>query len=74
VHTIPAREVHHIRSGSSGAPSRSRVDDGAQAWRCALKLNTPSARRLHRWSVAGESGATIQFASVDVHDALGIPD
>jgi hypothetical protein len=26
------------------------------------------------WSVPGRHGATIEFASVDVHDAYGIPD
>ena len=48
--------------------------DGAQAWRCALQVNSPSARRLHWWVVPGDSGATIEFANVDVHDAYGIPD
>lgn len=73
-HTIAARKVHQLRSGPAGSASRVRESDGAQAWRCALQVNTPSARRLHWWVVPGESGATIEFASVDVHDAFGIPD
>jgi hypothetical protein len=73
-YTIAAREVHQLRAGLRRAPSRSRTDDGAQAWRCALQVNTPSARRLHWWSVPGPDGATIEFASVDVHDSFGIPD
>lgn len=36
----------------------------------------PSAARspLGCWSVPGPHGATIEFASVDVHDEYGIPD
>ncbi|HVS20057.1 MAG TPA: hypothetical protein VMT18_15745 [Planctomycetota bacterium] len=66
--------MHQIRAGSRGTTSRSSSGDGAQAWRCALQENTPSARRLHWWIVPGEGGATIEFASVDVHDGFGIPD
>jgi hypothetical protein len=73
-HTIAAREVHQLKAGSRGAPPRFRSGDGAQAWRCALQVNTPSARRLHWWSVPSPDGAMIEFASVDVHDAFGIPD
>jgi hypothetical protein len=73
-HTIAARKVHQLRSGPAGSASRVRETDEAQAWRCALQVNTPSARRLHWWSVPGPNGATIEFASVDVHDAFGIPD
>jgi hypothetical protein len=40
----------------------------------ALQVDTPSARRLHWWVVPGHGGATVEFASVDVHDAFGIPD
>lgn len=65
-HTIAAREVHQLRAGSRGAQSRFRPDDGAQAWRCELQVNTLSARRMHWWSVPGPN--------VDVHDAYGIPD
>jgi hypothetical protein len=73
-HTIAARKVHQLRSGPAGSASRVRESDGAQAWRCALQVNTPSARRLHWWSVPDQDGATIEFASVAVHDAYGIPD
>jgi predicted RNA-binding protein with RPS1 domain len=73
-HTIPARDVHQLRAGSRGAGSRTRARDGAQAWRCALQLKTPSARRLHWWNVPGPEGATIEFAAVGVHDDFDIPE
>jgi hypothetical protein len=73
-HEIPAREVHPLRFGAPGAPVRVRVRDGARAWRCSLQDGTPSARRLHWWDVPGKDGRVIEFASVGVHDDMGIPD
>jgi len=73
-HEIPARLVHELRFGEGGTPTRFRASDGARAWRCALQINTPSARRLHWWSIPGAEGATIEFASVAVHDDFSIPD
>jgi hypothetical protein len=73
-HEIPARLVHELRFGEGGTPTRFRSADGARAWRCALQVNTPSARRLHWWSVPGSEGATIEFASVAVHDDFSIPE
>jgi hypothetical protein len=63
-----------LRFGEGGTPTRFRSADGARAWRCALQVNTPSARRLHWWSVPGSEGATIEFASVAVHDDFSIPE
>lgn len=73
-HEIPGREVHPLRSGEAGAPSRARSRDNAKAWRCSLQDNTPSARRLHWWDVPGERGRTIEFACVGLHDDFGIPE
>ena len=73
-HEIPGRLVHELRFGEGGTPTRFRAADGARAWRCALQINTPSARRLHWWSIAGAEGATIEFASVAVHDDFSIPE
>jgi hypothetical protein len=70
-HEIAAREVHQLRAGRSGQP-RLRATDDAQAWRCALQVKSPSARRLHWWRIPGSTGATIEFASADVHDEFGI--
>jgi hypothetical protein len=70
-HEIASREVHQLRAGRAGQP-RLRISDQAQAWRCALQVKSPSARRLHWWRIPGAAGATIEFASADVHDEFGI--
>lgn len=73
-HQIPARRVHRLRDGPAGSPNRMRPADGAAAWRCSLQDNSPAARRLHWWDVPGESGRTIEFASVATHDDMSIPE
>ncbi|MCG3134601.1 MAG: hypothetical protein HMLKMBBP_01915 [Planctomycetes bacterium] len=75
-HQVPGREVHQLRSGEAGAPTRVRKRDAAKAWRCSLQDNTASARRLHWWDVPGSDGRgrTIEFASVGVHDDMDIPE
>lgn len=73
VHTIVSREVHQLRAGRSGQPRIRRTDE-AQAWRCALQVKSPSARRLHWWRIPGAAGSTIEFASADVHDEFGITE
>jgi hypothetical protein len=72
-HEIHGRAVHEL---SEGAAARSvlRAADDAKAWRCALQVGSPSARRLHWWVVPGAGGVTIEFASVAVHDDLSIPE
>lgn len=72
--TIAGREVHPLRAGSRGAGSTTRSRDGAKGWRCALQVKTPSARRLHWWNIPGADGATIEFASVGLHDDVDIPE
>ena len=73
---IAGREVHAL--GISGPATvtgqRIRQRDAAKAWRCALQVNSASARRLHWWHIPGEHGGTIEFASVAVHDVFSIPD
>lgn len=73
-HGKSGRDVHPLRAGSRGADARIRARDGARAWRCALQVNSPSARRLHWWNVPGPNGAVIEFATVGVHDQVDIPD
>ena len=73
-HQIPGREVHQLRTGEGGAPTAERASDGAKAWRCSLQDGTASARRLHWWSVPGPDGGVVEFASVGVHDDVGIPE
>jgi hypothetical protein len=72
VQEIPAREVHPLRA--AGSSSRRRAHDGALAWRCSLQDNTPSARRLHYWSVPGPDGGAVEFALACVHDVYDIPE
>lgn len=77
-HEIVAREVHELRAGEGGSPARVRERDGAKAWRCALQINTASARRLHWWEIPGKDprfadGRIVELASVAVHDDVSIP-
>jgi hypothetical protein len=63
---------HPLRSGQGAkdAPvTRSR--DGAEARRCSIESNTASARRLHYWLLPDNS---VEFASVNVHDDMSIPE
>jgi hypothetical protein len=73
-HKIPGREVHPLRDGSRGAGYVTRRRDGAKAWRCALQVKTPSARRLHWWNVPGPDGGVIEFACIGTHDSLDMPE
>lgn len=66
---IPSREVHQLRSSAAGdSPTRVR-EDGARAWRASLQVNTPSARRIHYWSLPD---GTIELARVGTHDSFDI--
>jgi len=73
-HEVDGREVHPLGESTGGSRQRTRGRDGAKAWRCALQIKSPSARRLHWWRIPGTGGATIEFASVAVHDDFGIPE
>lgn len=66
------REDHALRMGDGGNdPTRVRTSDGAEGRRCYIEHNTPAARRLHYWTLPD---GTIEFASVNVHDDMTIPD
>lgn len=72
---VEGREVHRLRSGPAGnAPPRVRTRDDATAWRCALQVKTPGARRLHWWEVRSTSGRVIELACVGHHDDMHIPE
>ena len=73
-HEVEGRDVHQLRDGSRGSGNRVRAKDNATAWRCALQVKTPSARRLHWWAVPGAAGPTIEFANVVLHDEFSIPE
>jgi hypothetical protein len=61
---IPGLELHPLRAGAGGTEQRQRPD-GARAWRCALQVHSPSARRLHFWKL--EDG--VELDRVGTHDA-----
>jgi hypothetical protein len=65
------REMHPLGDGAASLAPRLRARDGAKAWRCALQIKTPSARRLHWWRL---SDGSIEFASVNRHDDFTIPE
>ena len=65
-------EDHPLRTGPAGtAPQRIRSRDGAVARRAYVERETPSARRLHYWVCADSS---IEFASLNIHDEMTIPE
>ena len=69
---LARRQDHALRLGSGGNdPARVRDRDAAHARRCYVEHGTPAARRLHYWHLPDGS---IEFASVNVHDDLIIPD
>lgn len=62
---LHAREVHQMRvSEHGGSPTRVR-DDGAVAWRAAVKRNSPGAPRLMWWVLPD---GTVEFARATHHD------
>jgi hypothetical protein len=66
---LASRDLHRLRVGESGADApRVRPEDGAVAWRAAVEINVPSARRLHYWSI----GDVIELAQVGLHDDMEI--
>ncbi len=66
---VAGREVHRLRSGLGGAdPVRTRPD-GAVGYRASLQTNTPSARRIHYWTLPG---GQIELARVCTHDDFSI--
>jgi predicted RNA-binding protein with RPS1 domain len=62
---IPGLELHPLRAGAGGTEQRQRAD-GARAWRCALQVHSPSARRLHFWRLDGD---VVELDCVGTHDA-----
>ena len=66
------RDDHQLRLGDGGnSPTRRRSWDDAVAHRCYLEHKTPSARRLHYWVLPDGS---VEFASVNLHDDMNIPE
>ncbi len=67
---IAGLALHQLRAGQAGNdPQRHRASDGALAWRVALKVNSPSAPRIHFWA---HTSGTIEFSTVGNHDEFVI--
>lgn len=65
-------DLHRLRSSAGGGVAhRVRESDGAAAWRCAIKQNTPAGPRLHFWRL--EDGS-VEFANVGHHDDMSITE
>jgi hypothetical protein len=69
---LAKRQDHKLRTGSGGDdPARTRTRDGATARRCYIEHKTAAARRLHYWVLPD---ASIELASINVHDDMDIPE
>lgn len=69
---LAKRQDHKLRTGDGGNdPARTRSRDGAAARRCYIEHKTAAARRLHYWVLPDSS---IEFASINVHDDMDIPE
>lgn len=66
---LASRELHRLRVSESGGDApKVRDEDGAVAWRAAVEINAPSARRLHYWAI----GELIELSQVGTHDDMEI--
>jgi hypothetical protein len=62
-------EIYPLRTGGRAHNPYLLRSDGARAWRCNLK-RTSNGPQLHYWVLID---ATIEFASINVHDDFSIP-
>lgn len=69
---LSGRELHPLRGSAGGSRPITRTADGARAWRCALQIKSPSARRLHYWQISRDGETVIEFANVGTHDDFSI--
>ncbi|MHA7190518.1 hypothetical protein ACX80N_09545 [Arthrobacter sp. MDT2-16] len=67
--TSPGRDMHRLRSGHRGDAGFIEHVEYGTAWRVALQSGVAAARRMHFWR--GTEGR-VMFASVGVHDDMGI--
>jgi hypothetical protein len=58
-------DLHALRKGTGGDDPQRIRQDGARAWRCAVRRNTPGAPRLHFWRL---TDGTVEFDHVGHHD------
>lgn len=67
--TMPAREVHPLRSSDAGNASAVTREDGATAYRASIRVKTPGAPRLMWWELTDGS---VELARAAHHDDLRI--
>ncbi|MGJ6980690.1 hypothetical protein ACSDQ9_09210 [Aestuariimicrobium soli] len=67
--SMPGREVHQLRTGTGGDDPPIVRSDKAVAWRASLQVKTPSARRIHYWTLPT---GRVELARVATHDDFGI--
>lgn len=65
VATMPARQLHRLRTGLGGGDPFVVRADGAVCWRVAVEINVASARRLHYWQ---RPGFPLELSRVVLHD------
>lgn len=63
---LDSRSIHPLRTGPSGGAPPVTRDGGAVCMRVALQTNTPSARRLHYWTL----GKRVELSRVVLHDDM----
>lgn len=61
----PSRDVHSLRTHTTGGAPRRRRADNATAMRCSIKKNTPAAPRLMWWVRPDQS---LELGRVALHD------
>jgi len=66
VKDVTGRDLHQLRSASSGGAPYVTREDGAVCWRVALQRETAQARRLHYWA----KGDEIELSRVALHDDM----
>ena len=66
---MPGREHHALRADAGGNSAQRTRNDDAVAFRMAVPIKTPGARRLHYWRLPD---GTAEFASVVHHDDMSI--
>jgi hypothetical protein len=62
---MAGRGMHQLRQSDYGGASGFVREDGARAWRVALQVNAPQARRLHFWRLPN---GQVELSRVVVHD------
>ncbi len=66
---MPAREHHALRVDAGGDSAQRTRADNALAFRIAVQIKTPGARRLHYWRLPD---GTAELACVVHHDDMSI--